>query len=88
MPMKPQRNDPCPCGSGKKYKKCCLPKDRDQAHGDSAWSHAGKIHRIQHADDYPVETCYLNANWKEQDWPALWLFGAKRTGKSSWERSW
>ena len=21
-----QRNDPCPCGSGKKYKKCCLNK--------------------------------------------------------------
>lgn len=21
------RNDPCPCGSGKKYKKCCLEKD-------------------------------------------------------------
>ncbi len=21
------RNDPCPCGSGKKYKKCCMPKD-------------------------------------------------------------
>lgn len=20
------RNDPCPCGSGKKYKKCCLIK--------------------------------------------------------------
>ena len=20
------RNDPCPCGSGKKYKKCCLPR--------------------------------------------------------------
>jgi uncharacterized protein YecA (UPF0149 family) len=20
----PGRNDPCPCGSGKKYKKCCL----------------------------------------------------------------
>ncbi|MDP1995706.1 MAG: SEC-C metal-binding domain-containing protein [Gallionella sp.] len=20
--MKPGRNDPCPCGSGKKYKKC------------------------------------------------------------------
>lgn len=19
------RNDPCPCGSGKKHKKCCLP---------------------------------------------------------------
>ena len=24
------RNDPCPCGSGKKYKKCCLA--RDEAH--------------------------------------------------------
>src|SRR5260370_32945948 len=21
---KPGRNDPCPCGSGNKYKKCCL----------------------------------------------------------------
>jgi|GEM_PF-1909041 len=21
------RNEPCPCGSGKKYKKCCLPKE-------------------------------------------------------------
>lgn len=40
---KPGRNDPCPCGSGKKYKKCCLPKDNakecadleDQEIGDS-----------------------------------------------------
>jgi len=23
--MKVSRNDPCPCGSGRKYKKCCLP---------------------------------------------------------------
>jgi len=23
------RNNPCPCGSGIKYKKCCLQKDRD-----------------------------------------------------------
>ena len=22
--LKIGRNDPCPCGSGKKYKKCCL----------------------------------------------------------------
>ena len=22
----PGRNDPCPCGSGKKYKKCCARK--------------------------------------------------------------
>jgi hypothetical protein len=25
--MKPGRNDPCPCGSGKKYKQCCLGHD-------------------------------------------------------------
>jgi hypothetical protein len=28
---KPGRNDRCPCGSGKKYKKCCLPKDEAKA---------------------------------------------------------
>ena len=22
----PGRNEPCPCGSGKKYKKCCIDK--------------------------------------------------------------
>lgn len=26
------RNAPCPCGSGKKYKKCCLEKDQQQEH--------------------------------------------------------
>jgi hypothetical protein len=25
------RNDPCPCGSGKKFKKCCLKKQNDDA---------------------------------------------------------
>jgi len=25
---KPHRNGPCPCGSGKKYKKCCMEKDQ------------------------------------------------------------
>jgi hypothetical protein len=29
--MKTGRNDPCPCGSGKKYKKCCLNKDAEAA---------------------------------------------------------
>ena len=26
LKKKPKRNEPCPCGSGKKYKKCCWPK--------------------------------------------------------------
>lgn len=25
------RNDPCPCGSGRKYKQCCLAKDETKA---------------------------------------------------------
>jgi len=29
MVKKIGRNDPCPCGSGKKYKKCCLKKSLD-----------------------------------------------------------
>ncbi|HAT83148.1 MAG TPA: SEC-C domain-containing protein, partial [Eubacterium sp.] len=28
-PKKPGRNDPCPCGSGKKYKNCCMKKDQE-----------------------------------------------------------
>ncbi|WP_213318351.1 SEC-C metal-binding domain-containing protein [Chlamydiifrater volucris] len=27
MSKKPNRNDPCHCGSGKKYKQCCLKKE-------------------------------------------------------------
>ena len=29
--MKPGRNDPCPCGSGRKYKSCCLGRDAAKA---------------------------------------------------------
>ena len=29
---KPGRNDRCPCGSGKKYKACCLTKDEAVEH--------------------------------------------------------
>src|SRR6202030_1465836 len=28
---KPGRNDPCPCGSGNKYKRCCLAKHEADA---------------------------------------------------------
>lgn len=32
MPAKIGRNDPCPCGSGLKYKRCCLEKDQTAEH--------------------------------------------------------
>ena len=34
--MQVGRNDPCPCGSGKKYKKCCLAKDEAAARQEYA----------------------------------------------------
>ncbi|MDA1275189.1 MAG: SEC-C metal-binding domain-containing protein [Verrucomicrobia bacterium] len=30
------RNDPCPCGSGQKYKKCCIEKDQERLHASSS----------------------------------------------------
>lgn len=32
MPPKTGRNDPCPCGSGLKYKRCCLQEDQAAEH--------------------------------------------------------
>jgi len=28
--VRPGRNEPCHCGSGRKYKHCCLPKDESE----------------------------------------------------------
>jgi len=35
-PGRPGRNDPCPCGSGKKFKRCCLPVRQTQPRPQSA----------------------------------------------------
>lgn len=37
----PGRNDPCPCGSGRKYKVCCLPKE------DAAWAVYARIRQAE-----------------------------------------
>jgi len=34
--LKVGRNDPCPCGSGKKYKKCCMLKDEKRIQSDES----------------------------------------------------
>jgi hypothetical protein len=39
--METGRNDPCPCGSGRKYKQCCLPRERGAASGDVIPLHGG-----------------------------------------------
>ncbi len=35
--MKPGRNDPCPCGSGKKYKQCCMKIEQAEPEDDFLW---------------------------------------------------
>ena len=37
---KPGRNDPCPCGSGQKYKRCCMDKDQAAEHATLAAAQA------------------------------------------------
>jgi hypothetical protein len=51
---KPGRNEPCYCGSGKKYKKCHLKIDQAEQREQRAWREAGRfLHRdlIKHARD-------------------------------------
>jgi methionyl aminopeptidase len=47
------RNDPCPCGSGLKYKKCCLGKDNGQAE-DNRTAYARK-YNVRLKDEKAVE---------------------------------
>ena len=44
------RNDPCHCGSGKKYKKCCAAKDEaiESASLEKKWAEA--VEKKKHAD--------------------------------------
>ena len=42
---KPGRNDRCPCGSGKKYKACCLTKDETAERDELAKAQAGRDER-------------------------------------------
>ncbi|MYL30962.1 hypothetical protein GLW03_14185 [Halobacillus halophilus] len=52
---KTKRNDPCFCGSGKKYKKCCMVKD-DQAVGSSS------LHE-ELQSNYSHFMAYVNRNY-------------------------
>ncbi|UCE52925.1 MAG: SEC-C domain-containing protein [Desulfobacterales bacterium] len=72
--MKIGRNDPCPCGSGKKYKKCCLKKDelkkaislpKRRTAEESVDSLRGKI--MKFIDMEKLKGCYpaaLDQYWK------------------------
>ena len=54
--VKVGRNDPCPCGSGKKYKKCCLDKNSFvlpyQKYIDSSWDSYPKKNNNKNEVDF------------------------------------
>jgi tetratricopeptide (TPR) repeat protein len=60
---KPGRNEPCPCGSGKKYKKCCLNAPKPSAGGTFVYTGldilSNKVHELikQKKYDEAEEVC-------------------------------
>jgi len=50
------RNDPCPCGSGKKYKKCCWEKDQEKLmHSDISSPASKEKWEPETVEDLPEE---------------------------------
>ncbi len=50
------RNDPCPCGSGKKYKKCCYGKDSAEEADSFHSSAMGEIAPGERTTKFPIGT--------------------------------
>ncbi|MDP1912051.1 SEC-C domain-containing protein [Brevundimonas sp.] len=53
------RNAPCPCGSGKKYKQCCLDADADKARQRMAATAVVAASRLE-ADEEDAELALLS----------------------------
>ncbi len=58
------RNEPCPCGSGKKYKKCCLPRDESARLQERKRSNVHELDEriVRHLREYAAER--YGAKWK------------------------
>ena len=63
--MKIGRNAPCHCGSGKKYKKCCLRKDAEKS--DSPPSRPDDNGVEAHSDWDDDDDWDDDSNWNEDD---------------------
>jgi hypothetical protein len=60
--LNPGRNDPCHCGSGKKYKKCCADRDQEKAVKELK---EGLTNRIQF-DVVERQSENKNFNWSDE----------------------
>ncbi len=70
--MKISRNDPCPCGSGKKYKKCCLQNMGTNA--NKAPSSEFMWHKIRKTENDLVSLLldYAKERFGDEIFPAAW----------------
>lgn len=56
-----RRNDPCPCGSGRKFKKCCMREGKSESYGGTASSREQQIHEagmlaLEHSESAVTES--------------------------------
>jgi hypothetical protein len=72
--MKSRRNDPCPCGSGKKYKHCCLDKDSVPAGAEFLWHKLKQLNEglIARLLDTAIDTFGKEAIYEAWDEFMLW----------------
>jgi len=64
----PGRNEPCRCGSGRKYKHCCLAKDDEQAGVRRAAAAAEES--VQSSEETTATTASARKTRTEQPWKA------------------
>ena len=53
------RNDPCPCGSGKKYKKCCKNQGTTTIPTNLSWQDSDGIHVVGKGSPPTAEELHL-----------------------------
>jgi len=64
----PGRNQPCHCGSGRKYKHCCL--EKDQAQAAAARAEASAEAAAQSPDAEPAAPARAAKSQTHQPWKA------------------
>ena len=69
---KPGRNDPCPCGSGNKYKKCCLAKEEAVAREQLAKAEARRAERAAETLQRSRSKAHLHADTLDAMLFAAW----------------
>ncbi|MGH8905058.1 MAG: SEC-C metal-binding domain-containing protein [Egibacteraceae bacterium] len=63
-PATARRNEPCPCGSGRKYKVCCVRRNGHPLHERAGWLHRKALQFLL----------------RPPQWPVLWEMALARTG--------